>query len=195
MRPLFVLISLFTAVPAFADVEVGKEAPAFTLSDHRGKSVSLADYKGKVVVLEWFNPGCPFVVRHMNDKTMTTTAKKHPEVVWLGINSTARDHKDYRTPAELAAWAKGAGISYPLLLDTDGAVGKSYGAKTTPHMFVIDPSGKVAYAGAIDDDPSGRSELTKRKNYVDLALTSLKRGEKPAENATKSYGCSVKYGS
>ena len=190
-------LSLFTAAVvagvacgrASADVAVGQPAPAFALQDLDGKTVSLADFKGKTVVLEWINPNCPFSRGHSDKKTMATTAAKHPEAVWLGINSTAAGHPDFLSPEKHKQFNAEHGIQYAVLYDTSGATGHAYGAKTTPHMFVIDKSGNVAYAGAIDGGAmSGGGD-----NFVDKALTSLAAGKTPEPSTTKPYGCSVKY--
>jgi peroxiredoxin len=176
-----------------AETAVGAVAPDFSLADLQGKAHRLADYKGRVVVLEWINPNCPFSRRHAEEGTMTRTAAAHSDVVWIGINSTAKNHGDFLTPERHAAYDQQHGIRYPVLYDSDGKVGHAYGASTTPHMFVIDEQGKVIYRGAIDDDPYGRGKA--RQNYVDAALKAHAAG-KPAQPAsTTSYGCSVKYGS
>lgn len=187
------LVALLVPSLAFAEAAVGQKAPDFSLTDLDGKKHSLADYKGKVVVLEWTNPKCPFVVRHTKEKTMTTLRAKHGDVVWLAINSTREDHPEYVSPKDMKSLAKDNGITYPVLYDGDGAVGRSYAARTTPHMFVIDKEGKVAYNGAIDDDPSGRNEVSKRKALVDLAITAASKGQPVAESTSKPYGCGVKY--
>jgi peroxiredoxin len=168
---------------------IGKPAPNFTLKDQNGKSVSLADYKGKIVVLEWFNQGCPYVMRHYKAKTMTTTADKYKDkdVVWLAINTTAgKTADDNKASAE--AW----GIPYPILSDTSTSVAQAYGAKSTPHMFVIDKEGKLAYKGAIDDDPSADGGKAKT-NYVAQALDEIVAGKPVSTPETKAYGCGVHY--
>ena len=187
------LLLALTAAPALAGGAVGETAPAFQLKDLNGKTHSLADYKGKVVVLEWVNPNCPFSDRHAREKTMASLAKKHGSVVWLGINSTAAGHKDFLKPADHQAWAQKNGVSYTVLYDETGKVGKAYDAKTTPHMYIIDEQGKIAYNGAIDDDPSGRTAAAQRTNYVDGGLIAELAGKKVDPAATKPYGCSVKY--
>jgi peroxiredoxin len=150
--------------------------------------VSLSDYKGKVVVLEWINPGCPFVV-HQYDvaKTMVTLAEKYTDVVWLAINSTnstnAQENQDF---------ANKHTIPYPILDDRDGKVGRAYSAKTTPHMFVIDTEGKIVYDGAIDNAPMGKVTGDKI-NYVDEALAALSSGKAVSIGSSKPYGCNVKY--
>jgi peroxiredoxin len=160
--------------------EVGKEAPDFELSDSTGKAVKLSDIKDKIVVLEWINKACP--VSHGKLTTMKSTAEKYvnKDVVWLAIDSTHG-----RTAAEDLEYAKENKLPYSILLDGDGAVGHLYGAKTTPHMFVIDKQGVLAYAGAIDNK--------KDRNYVEEAVDALLAGEKVEVATTKPYGCSVKY--
>lgn len=177
-----------TVEASAATAAVGAAAPAFTLNDQNGKPVSLADFAGKTVVLEWINPDCPFVQRHYKAKTFSTLADKYrgKDVVWLAINTTK-----YATAADNAKWIASNGLSYAILDDHTGAVGRLYGAKTTPHMFVIDPKGVVQYAGAIDDDPQGGKPQP--ANYVDAALADVLAGKPVATPQTKPYGCSVKY--
>ncbi|HSM15317.1 MAG TPA: redoxin domain-containing protein, partial [Thermoanaerobaculia bacterium] len=140
------------------------------------------------VVLEWVNPNCPFSRGHAEAKTMQTTADGHGEVVWLGINSTNPKHGDQLAPADQKKFYADRGATYEILEDPDGATGRGYGARTTPHMFVIDPEGKIAYMGAIDDGPRNASV-----NYVDAALSALESGNAPDPSSTRPYGCSVKY--
>jgi peroxiredoxin len=184
---------LLAATAALATGEVGESAPGFQLKGVDGKSYSLADFKGKAVVLEWVNPHCPFSDRHAREKTMTELAKQHGEVVWLGINSTNPRSDNFETPAAYQAYLQQQGISYPVLYDESGATGHAYGARTTPHMFIVDPQGKIAYNGAIDDDPSGRMAKAQRVNYVGKGLDSERTGGKPDPASTKPYGCTVKY--
>jgi peroxiredoxin len=167
---------------------VGQKAPAFTLVDQNGAKHSLAQYAGKTVVLEWINPGCPFVKRHYTANTMETLQKTYGAkgVVWLAINSTASN-----TAADSKKFISEEKLAYPTLLDNDGTVGHLYGARTTPHMFVIDGSGVVRYAGAIDDDAAGKSKAP--KNLVAAALDAVLAGKAPAVSSTEPYGCSVKY--
>lgn len=174
-----------------AGATIGGPAPGFELTDHTGKVHRLADYRGKVVVLEWINPNCPFSRRHAEEGTMTRLVKGNPEVVWLAVNSTAGDHGDFLAPERHAAFNDEHQIAYPVLYDSDGTVGHAYAAKTTPHMIVIDEQGKVVYDGAIDDDPYGRSEA--RTNYVQAALAAHAAGRAADPAATRPYGCSVKY--
>ncbi len=192
---LFVSVSSASAAPAV----VGKPAPDFTLKDLAGKEVKLSSFKGKTVVLEWFNPGCPFVKKSHTVGSLVGTAKKHAKsgVVWLAINSNAPG-KQGSDPKDNASAAKTWTMEHPLLLDPTGATGKAYGATNTPHMFVIDKKGTLVYAGAIDNSPDGEGQSApdgKLVNYVDAALADVaaKRAVRTAK--TKAYGCSVKYGS
>ena len=194
-RPRFSVVALVVALvacanPSLAELAVGQAAPGFELQDLDGQTVSLAGFEGKTVVLEWINPNCPVSRRHADAKTMTTTAAKHPEVVWLAINSTNPKSGDYVEPAAHKGYAASKGITYDVLYDPSGAVGQAYGARTTPHMYVIDSEGKLAYMGAIDDAPRGSGA---RVNYVDSALTALAAGKSPEPSSTRPYGCSVKY--
>jgi peroxiredoxin len=187
-------ILALAALPALAaGGAVGDPAPAFTLKGLDGKNHSLADYKGKVVVLEWINPNCPVSNRHAREKTMTELVKQHGEVVWLGINSTSPSSGEFMKPAEHLAYNQKYGIIYPVLYDESGKVGHAYGARTTPHMFIVAPDGKLAYNGAIDDDPPGRKAMNARLNYVGHGLDAEKAGKSPDPASTKPYGCSVKY--
>jgi len=173
-----------------AGAEIGKPAPDFTLKDIDGKEFKLSSFKGKTVVLEWINSECPVCQRHYKDKSMANTYNqfKTQNVVWLAIDSNnfAQTKKD-----AITKWWKDQGTPFPYLLDAPGTVGKLYGAKTTPHMFVIDPKGTLAYAGAIDDNNNG--DKTKPQNYVADALTAITKGSAVATATTKPYGCSVKY--
>jgi len=180
------------SLPALA-VSVGEKAPGFELEDLDGDTHALADYTGKTVVLEWVNPNCPFSDRHAREQTMIELADRYGEVVWLGINSTHPDHRDYLERAEHASWAGDRGVDYPILYDESGEVGHAYDAKTTPHMYIIDADGTVVYNGAIDDDPPGRKSQPERANYVDGGLTAVADGVAPDPATTKPYGCSVKY--
>ena len=186
------------ALPAFAaTADVGQPAPTVSVTDTSGKTVSLADFKGKTVVLEWVNPGCPYVRKHYDSANMQATQKGAADkgVVWLAVNSTAPGHDDYKKPAEMAAWmqAQKAAATHTLM-DGDGKVGKAYGARTTPHMYVIDAKGALAYAGGIDDKPSATpADVKTAKNHVNAALGDMLAGKPVAQAATRPYGCSVKY--
>ena len=176
--------------------EVGRQAPDFTLKDTDGKSYSLSQVlaDGKTVVLEWFNPDCPFIKRHhLQDKDMSKLYDQYKDqgVVWFAVNSGAPGAQGAGLERNVKAKAD-YGIEYPILMDENGAVGLAYGAKTTPHMFVIRKDGILIYSGAIDDDPQGKK--TDRVNYVQAALTATTAGNNVATAQTKSYGCSVKYG-
>jgi peroxiredoxin len=164
-------------------------APDFTLTDQKGNTVKLSDFKGKVIVLEWTNPNCPIVQRHYKAGTMANLAKTYGEkgVVWLAISSTYNI-----TRADDAAWAEKEKIAYPVLGDHDGTVGMAYGAKNTPDMFVIDAKGNIVYRGAIDDNKSG-DKTEGVLNYVALALDAVLAGKPVKIPETKPYGCSVKY--
>jgi cytochrome oxidase Cu insertion factor (SCO1/SenC/PrrC family) len=180
-----------------AKAEVGKNAPDFALKDLDGKEVRLSSFKGKTVVLEWFNPGCPFVQRSHTKGSLVTTAKKHAGGggVWLAINSSAAGKEGNGGDANRSA-AKKFGMDHPILLDEAGEVGKRYGATNTPHMFVIDGKGTLVYKGAIDNSPDGEGESPaggKLVSYVDEAIAAVAAGRAPATAETKAYGCSVKY--
>lgn len=181
----------YAAAPA---AKVGDTAPDFNLKDLDGKDVKLADFKGKIVVLEWFNPGCPFVVKHhstLDTMKKTAAAYKDKDVVWLAINSGAEGKQGAAKDDNIKA-KKDWKIEYPILLDPTGATGKAYGAKTTPHMYVIDKEGKLVYAGAIDNDRGPKKAGD--KNYVKNALDEVIAGKKVTDATNEPYGCSVKYG-
>ena len=197
------LASLVAASVSFAMVAnseaatVGQAAPAFTLKDTNGKSVNLADYKGKTVVLEWHNPECPFVKKHYDTANMQGLQSKYGKdgVVWLTINSTEPGHQDYKKPDVLNTWLKSSNSSpTAYLMDEDGKVGKAYGAKTTPHMYVINPQGTLVYAGGIDDKRTAKKEdVATAKNFVSAALDEMKAGKSISVSTSTPYGCSVKY--
>jgi peroxiredoxin len=168
-----------------------QKAPDFTLKDYAGKEHSLASYKGKIVVLEWTNPGCPFVRKHLKAETTTKLAEKYAKdgVVWLKVDSS-----HFVTPEDCKKACEENKVGVPVLLDADGKAGQAYGAKTTPHIFIVDKEGNLAYQGAYDDDPSAGAEKgAETKNYADAALAKLVKGDKPEVSKTQSYGCSVKY--
>ncbi|MGN6506200.1 MAG: thioredoxin family protein [Tepidisphaeraceae bacterium] len=174
-----------------AGVSVGEQAPGFTLKDQSGKSVSLSDFAGKTVVLEWFNDGCPFVRKHYKTGAMNTLAKKYEAkgVVWLAINSTSSASIESNARA-----AKKMSIDRPILDDSSGTVGHAYGATNTPDMVVIDPAGKVVYKGAIDSVPSADpDDIAGAKNFVAQALDEVLAGKPVTQSQTKPYGCTVKY--
>lgn len=178
--------------------ELNAPAPDFTLTDLNGKTVSLSELtkQGKIVVLEWFNPECPVVVRHYTADTMNKTYNqfKDQNVAWVRINSGAEGMQGAGVEKNKAA-STGWKITGPVLIDETGKVGKMYDAKTTPHMYVIDKQGMLVYAGAIDNDPRGaKSGATDYVNYVQQALEEVIAGETVSTNMTQAYGCSVKYG-
>ena len=176
---------------------VGQAAPAFAARDTAGRSVSLADFKGKTVVLEWVNPGCPYVQKHYRSANMQGAQREAAGkgVVWLAINSTTREHPDYLAPAALSDWMKSQqAAASATLMDESGQVGRAYGARTTPHMYVIDAKGTLVYAGAIDNKPSASSaDITGATNHVKAALTETLAGKPVSVAQTRAYGCSVKY--
>ena len=185
------------AAPAAAAPVIGQPAPAFQALDAEGRTRSLAEFKGKTVVLEWTNEGCPYVKKHYSSGAMQSLQKKAVAdgVVWLTVNSSAPGKQGHRGPAEAKTWkaSMNAG-STALLLDPQGRVGRAYDARTTPHMYVVDKSGRLVYMGGIDDKASADpSSLKGAKNYVAAALADIKAGRKVAQAVTRPYGCSVKY--
>lgn len=197
MKSIALLLSLVAISAAAPGAAPGKPAPAFTLPDAAGKTVSLSDFAERTVVLEWINFDCPFVRKHYGSGNMQALQKEAlgKEVVWLSIASSAKGKQGFFEGEALQkritdeTWA---GSHY--LVDADGKVGKAWGARTTPHMFVVAPDGKVAYAGAIDDKAStDAADIAGSKNHVRSALEALAAGKPVAPAATSSYGCSVKY--
>ena len=189
------ITSLFAATAA-ASAAVGQQAPAFTVTDLAGKPVKLEDYKGKTVVLEWTNFGCPFVMKHYTSGNMQALQKKYgSDVVWLAVNSTHKSHSDYTEPTKLTQQLQGFGAQPArYLMDEPGTMGLAYGAKVTPHMYIIDPQGKVVYNGAIDDKRSTNvADVKTSKNYVVAALDEIKAGKPVTVASTAPYGCTIKY--
>ena len=180
-----------------AKAAVGQPAPDFTLVDLNGKPVSLHDYKGKVVVLEWFNPECPFVNAAHDKGSLKGAAARHEAqgVAWLAVNSSAQGKQGSTLEKNVERKAKW-NLDHPILLDPTGAVGHAYGATNTPNMFVIDDKGVLVYRGAIDNSPDGEGESPtggKLVNYVDEALSDVAAKREVAVKETKAYGCGVKY--
>lgn len=177
--------------------KINESAPNFSVKDAKGKTHSLADYKGKWLVLEWYNKDCPFVVKHYDSKNMQNIQGRFADkdVKWLQVISSAEGTQGYLKPDEAAAVAKEAGTrAHATLLDTDGVMGRAYDARTTPHMFVVNPEGVLVYMGAIDDNRSANPNvIPKSKNYVVAALEAGMAGESIDPNSTRPYGCSVKY--
>jgi len=190
-------VVLFAAVATAHAGTVGSPAPEFALQSVAGGTVKLSQYKGKYVVLEWVNPECPYVRKHYGSANMQKLQKDYTgrEVVWLTINSTRNGHPEYKQPGEMATWMKKMDASSSAtLLDPKGEAGKAYGARTTPHMYIIDPKGVLVYAGGIDDKRSTDIEDVKTaKNYVRAAMDELLAGKTVTNSATAPYGCSVKY--
>ena len=198
MKQLF--FSAFAGLIALASVhaaEVGAAAPAFSAKDANGKEVSLASLKGKVVVLEWNNFGCPFVVKHYGSGNMQKLQETYTGkgVVWLTVNSASESNGAYLAPAAaLEKTAKNGWKGSHYLIDSTGAVGKAYGAKTTPHMFVINKEGVLVYNGAIDSKATTKADdITSSENYVAKALDATLDGKSVATAKTEPYGCGVKY--
>ena len=196
---LITALTAFTAASLFASEspKVGTTAPEFSLADAKGKTHSLADAKGKYVVLEWFNPECPFVKKHYGSGNMQKLQKEYSGkgVVWMSIDSSAPG-KEGNLSAEaaektIADWKMN---STTLLLDPEGKTGQAYGAKNTPHMFVINPEGKIVYEGAIDSKATPNpKDIESSTNYVKVALDESMSGKAVSNANTKPYGCSVKY--
>jgi hypothetical protein len=182
---------------ASAQVEVGAPAPDFTLIDIDGKTHTLSDYRGKMVVLEWVNPECPFVVKHYESGNIPKlqVSATGDGVVWLAINSGHPGAQGDFDAAQVKAWQTRTGSAPSAYFrDQDGAVGRLYGAKTTPHMYVIMADGTLVYNGAIDSIRSvNRADIAKAENYVVSALAAVAKGEQVKDAATRPYGCSVKY--
>ena len=182
------VLSVSSAAPEQQMTPSVAKAPDFTATGFKGETIKLSDYKGKVVVLEWVNPDCPFVQRHYNEGTFKKLAVKYTDkgVAWLAVNSTSS-----QDASRSADWAKQYDLPYPIIVDKDGQVGKLYGAKTTPHLFVIGRDGQLLYEGAVDDDPDGKKDH--RDVFVEDAIQAALSDKAPATRETKSYGCSVKY--
>jgi peroxiredoxin len=203
MRKSLVSIAIATTVAlatpwiAAAAPSVGAPAPAFTGTDTHGQKRSLADAKGKYVVLEWHNQGCPFVKKHYDTGNMQKLQKEltGQGVVWYSVISSAPGKQGHVTAAEEDAYLKEHGATpTAVILDEDGSIGRLYGAKTTPHMFVIDDKGTLVYAGAIDDNPSAdKADVEGAKSYVLAAYQESKSGKPVSVATTAPYGCSVKY--
>lgn len=188
---------VLAAGPAAATATVGQPAPAFSVVDTAGKAVSLADFKGKTVVLEWVNPGCPYVQKHYGAANMQGTQKDAAAkgVVWLAVNSTASEHSDYKAPAAMAQWMQQQqAAATATLMDADGKLGRAYGARTTPHLYIVDAKGTLVYAGGIDNRPTANpADIAGATNHVKVALGELQAGKPLSTPSTRPYGCSVKY--
>ena len=196
IRTLGIALVLCAAQATLA-ASPGERAPNFNAVDTQGRAVQLSDFRGRYVVLEWTNPQCPFVRNHYHTRNMQALQQRwgDRDVVWLSIDSSSRSSWDYMKPEKLAAWMQQQGAAQKaVLVDDSSAAARLYQAKTTPHMFVIDPRGTIVYAGAIDDRPSTRSEdPPSARNYVQAALSQATDGKPVATSSTVPYGCSIKY--
>ena len=205
MKPMltaFAAFAAFTVIAACAESDgaaqvVGKPAPNFKLADANGKPVSLSDFRGRTVVLEWNNPGCPFVKKHYGSGNMqrTQAAAAKDGVVWLTINSGAPGKQGHMNGAEAKAFLAQSGARpAAYLLDPSGVAGKAYDARTTPHMYVVNKAGTLVYAGGIDDKPTADpADIKGARNHVLAALSELKAGKPVSVPTSRPYGCSVKY--
>lgn len=198
MKTFLALSAVLTLLAtAQAQPEIGKPAPEFALKDLDGKEHKLSDFKGKTVVLEWVNYGCPFVKKHYDSQNMQALQKAATDsgVVWLAICSSAPGKQGNETPETgktKSAEYKSAATAY--LKDEDGTVGKLYDAKTTPEMFIVDKEGTLVYMGAIDDKPNPSPDsIAGATNYVKAAVMEVMDGKPVTTSSTKPYGCSVKY--
>jgi peroxiredoxin len=191
------LAALAISSPVHAAPAVGQVAPDFSLPDTAGKRVTLSTFRGRHVVLEWVNPGCPYVRKHYGASNMQGTQKEVTAagVVWLAINSTEQGSGDYLAPAQLARWMQEQqAAATHTLMDEEGTVGKAYGARTTPHMYIIDPKGLLVYAGGIDSIASSRADDIKTAvNYVKQGVREALAGRPISAATTRPYGCSIKY--
>lgn len=196
-KPVLHFGLIFILMASALAARVGEPAPDFTATDSHGRTQRLSDYKGKFVVLEWHNQGCPYTRKHYQSGNMQRLQKEWTAkgVVWFTVISSAPGTQGYVTAAEENGYlAKMKAVPSSVLLDPAGAIGHLYAAKTTPHMFIIDPKGTLIYNGAIDDHPtSDASDIPGSRNYVSAALQEALAGKQISEPATRPYGCSVKY--
>lgn len=197
LKSLFAAAALVLAPPALATATVGQPAPAFTATDSQGRTHNLADFRGRTVVLEWTNADCPFVQKFYagGDMQKLQAEARQQGVVWLTVNSGAPGKQGHVTPAQANAKIRAQGFnSTAYLPDPDGTIGRAYGARTTPHMFVIDPKGTLVFAGGIDNIPTANpADIGKAQNFVRAALADLAAGRAVATPTARPYGCSVKY--
>lgn len=198
-RYIAVLTILFLSFVSTSTVaaQIGEKAPDFVAKGSDGKDYKLGSFSQKVVVLEWFNPECPFIKKHYESGNMQKLQQAYTDkgVIWLSVASSAKGKEGHMTDIQARDRAK-AWQTHPtaVLLDETGVIGKAYGAKTTPHMFIIDKDGKLAYEGAIDSIPSAdKADIAKAENYVSAALDTLLDGKPVSKPVTQAYGCSVKY--
>jgi peroxiredoxin len=188
-----------SVAPTTAQARIGAPAPAFTLTDSNGRALSLADFKGKTVVLEWTNHDCPYVGKHYRGNNMQALQKKWTgqSVVWLSVISSAPGAQGHVSPQQANKLTADRGAApTAVLFDPTGKVGHAYGARTTPHMYVINGDGAIAYMGGIDDKPTARlGDLKGARNFVDEALSEIAQGKPVSVTGSRAYGCSIKYAS
>jgi peroxiredoxin len=197
MLRTFLCLVVAVAVQSSPRVPIGSLAPGFSVADDRGREHSLSALRGKYVVLEWHEKGCPYVAKHYKPGQMQALQNRWMErgVVWLLVKSSTEGSHSYLTPDESRAYAAGLKAQPPMLLDTTGKLGKLYGTTTALHMVIIDPSGKVIYNGAIDDQPKTEpSSLVGAKNYVEAALTEAFANRPVSVPTSVPYGCEIHYG-
>jgi peroxiredoxin len=198
-RPLLALSALapLTAfLPAAHAAAVGQAAPDFTLMDTAGKPVKLSDFRGKHVVLEWNNPGCPFVRKHYQGNMQALQKDAASKgIVWLAINSTEDASADYLTPPQMARWmSEQKAAATATLMDEDGQVSRAFAARVTPHMYIVDPQGKLVYAGGIDSIASARvDDIPKATPYIRNAMAEIAAGKPLSVSTSRPYGCTIKY--
>lgn len=194
---VLVFITLLSSFAVQSKIKVDSPAPLFSLENTSGETISLSDFKGKYVVLEWTNHLCPYVQKHYESDNMQGLQKKYSdkEVVWLSIISSAKGKQGYVSKQEAQGLTESRNASPThVLFDPSGQVGKLYSAKTTPHMYIIDPTGDLRYAGAIDSIKSANpADIAKADNYLDIGMLALMAGKQVANKLTPPYGCSIKY--
>lgn len=199
MKNLFYCVVALLMIPAFVNAEAipGKPAPAFEVKDAKGEVHNLSKYKGQWLVLEWFNKDCPYVKKHYGSHNMQKLQKTYADkgVTWLTVISSAKGKQGHQTPEKALNEAKtNQSAAQAILLDETGAMGRAYNAKTTPHMFVINPQGAIVYAGGIDDNDSADPKVIPQShNYVEAALNSAMAGQPVKTSSARPYGCAVKY--
>ena len=197
-RSMLQMVVLVAFMASALAVKIGEPAPGFSSVDSNGKPQKLSDYKGKYVVLEWHNQGCPYTKKHYESGNMQRLQKEWTAkgVVWLTVISSSPGAQGFVTPTQENEYLKSMNAApTAVLMDPGGSLGHLYDAKTTPHMFIIDPNGNLIYNGAIDDHPTAdQADIATSKNYVTNALKEALAGKPVADPATRPYGCSVKYG-
>lgn len=196
-KSVIIFLFLFSAIAFAQEAKLNEQAPNFKLVDSNGKEHSLSDFKDKIIVLEWINYDCPFVKKHYDSKNMQSLQEKYTKegIIWLTICSSVESKQGNFSNDEINSRSKKHNAKFTAyLVDADGKVGKTYGAKTTPHMYIIDKTGKLVYAGGIDDKASTDfSDIKSAKNFVVSALDELLAGKNVSVQSSKPYGCSVKY--